>query len=49
MCFTDYSLFLPDERQFEALSNIITGEAGGGPFAIYASTIEEFQNPKEQV
>jgi hypothetical protein len=35
-----------DEKQFEALSNIITGKAGGGPFAIYASTIEEFQEPK---
>ena len=35
-----------DERQFEALSNIITGRAGGGPFAVYASTIEEFQEPK---
>lgn len=36
-----------DEKQFEALSNIITGKAGGGPFAIYASTIEEFQEPKK--
>jgi hypothetical protein len=35
-----------DEKQFEALSNIITGKAGGGPFAIYASTIEEFQESK---
>jgi hypothetical protein len=35
-----------DEKQFEALSNIITGKAGGGPFAVYASTIEEFQEPK---
>jgi hypothetical protein len=35
-----------DEKQFEALSNIITGKAGGGPFAIYGSTIEEFQKPK---
>ena len=35
-----------DERQFGALSNIITGRAGGGPFAVYASTIEEFQEPK---
>ena len=35
-----------DEEQFEALSNIITGKAGGGPFALYASTIEEFQEPK---
>ena len=35
-----------DEKQFEALSNIITGKAGGGPFAVYASTINEFQEPK---
>jgi len=35
-----------DEKQFEALSNIITGRAGGGPFAVYASTIEEFQEPR---
>ena len=35
-----------DEKQFEALSNIITGKAGWGPFAVYGSTIEEFQKPK---
>jgi hypothetical protein len=35
-----------DEKQFEALSNIITGKAGGGPFTVYASTIEEFKEPK---
>ena len=35
-----------NERQFEALSNIITGRAGGGPFAVYASIIEEIQEPK---
>jgi hypothetical protein len=35
-----------DEKQFEALSNIITGKAAGGPFAVYASTIEQFQEPK---
>jgi hypothetical protein len=35
-----------DERQFEALSNIITGRAGGGPFEIYASTIEKLYEPK---
>jgi hypothetical protein len=28
------------------LSNIITGRAGGGPFAVYASIIEEIQEPK---
>jgi hypothetical protein len=35
-----------NENQFEALSNIITGRAGGGPFEIYASTIEKLQEPK---
>jgi hypothetical protein len=35
-----------DEKQFQALSNIITGRAGGGPFVVYASTIEELQEPK---
>jgi hypothetical protein len=35
-----------NEKQFDALSNIITGRAGGGPFAIYASIIEEIQEPK---
>ena len=36
-----------DERQFEALSHIITGRAGGEPFAVYASIIEEIQEPKK--
>jgi hypothetical protein len=36
-----------DERQFEALSNIITGRAGGGPFAVYATIIEKIQEPKK--
>ena len=35
-----------NEEQFETLSNIITGKAGGGPFALYASTIDDFQEPK---
>jgi hypothetical protein len=35
-----------NENQFEALSNIITGRAGGGPFEIYASTIERLQEPR---
>ena len=35
-----------NEYQFEALSNIITGRAGGGPFEVYASTIEKLQEPK---
>jgi hypothetical protein len=34
-----------DENQFEALSNVITGKAGGGPFELYSSTIEELQEP----
>ena len=42
--YIDYRV---DEKQFEALSNIITGKAGGRPFAVYASTIEEFQKPKK--
>jgi hypothetical protein len=36
-----------DDRQFEALSNIITGRVGdGGPFSLYASIIEKFEEPK---
>jgi hypothetical protein len=35
-----------NENQFEALSKIITGRAGGGPFEIYASTIEKLYEPK---
>lgn len=35
-----------NQEQFEALSNIITGKVEGGPFALYASTIEDFQEPK---
>ncbi len=31
------------DEQFEALSKIITGEAGGGPFEVYRSVIESFQ------
>src|SRR5215218_3855714 len=34
------------EEQFEALSKIITGKAGGGPFAIYRSVLETSQQPK---
>lgn len=34
------------DEQFEALSKIMTGEAGGGPFEIYASTLESFQAPR---
>lgn len=36
-----------NHRQFDALSKIITGKAGsGGPFALYASIIEEYDEPK---
>jgi hypothetical protein len=36
-----------NDKQFEALSEIITGRAGGGgPFSIYASIIEEYDEPK---
>ena len=36
-----------NDRQFEALSEIITGRAGnGGPFLVYASTLEEYDEPK---
>lgn len=30
----------------QKVSNIITGRAGGGPFAVYASIIDEIQEPK---
>ena len=33
-------------EQFDALSVIITGEAGGGPFGVYRSVIETSQEPK---
>ena len=35
-----------DEGQFEALSTILTGKAGAGPFEIYASTAEDMQAPR---
>lgn len=42
--------FYVDERanedQFEALGTILTGQAGGGPFEIYTSTLDTFQKPK---
>lgn len=34
------------DEQFDALSKIITGEAGGGPFAVYRSVVETSQEPK---
>ena len=35
-----------DDYQFGALSKIITGEAGGGPFEVYKSTIDNMQEPR---
>lgn len=35
-----------NEDQFQALGKITTGEAGGGPFPIYASTCDEVQEPR---
>lgn len=36
-----------NDRQFEALSEIITGRAGsGGPFLVYVSTLDEYDEPK---
>lgn len=35
-----------DDEQFSALSKIITGEAGGGPFEVYGSVIDSFQEPR---
>jgi hypothetical protein len=43
--------FYIDERasppRFEALANIITGKAPGGPFEVYASTLDDFQAPRK--
>ncbi len=35
-----------DDSQFDALSKIITGDAGGGPFEVYRSTMDNFQQPR---
>ncbi len=35
-----------DDAQFEALSNILTGRAGGGPFEIYASMCDKIREPR---
>lgn len=35
-----------DDDQFDALSKIITGEAGGGPFEVYRSTFEKMLEPR---
>jgi hypothetical protein len=34
------------DDQFEALSKIITGDAGGGPFAIYGGMADTIQEPR---
>jgi hypothetical protein len=36
-----------DDIQFDALSEIMTGRAGGGPFAVYANVIEEYEEPRK--
>jgi hypothetical protein len=37
-----------NDSQFDVLSKIITGKAGrGGPFALYASIIEEYDEPRK--
>lgn len=41
-----YNDYRATEEQFDALSKIITCEAGGGPFAIYRSVVETSQQPK---
>ncbi|MGI0028905.1 MAG: DUF1326 domain-containing protein [Nitrososphaera sp.] len=42
--------FYVDDRtnddQFAALSKIITGDAGGGPFEVYRSVMDGFQEPR---
>ena len=35
-----------DNVQFKALSEIMIGRAGGGPFAVYASVINEYEEPR---
>jgi hypothetical protein len=43
--------FYIDDRsspeQFEALARILTGQAPGGPFEVYASTLAHFQAPRK--
>ena len=44
---TYYIDYRANDRQFDALSKIITGKAGdSGPFALYASITEEYEEPK---
>lgn len=35
------------DAQFEALSSILTGQAGGGPFAVYASVLDDYEEPRK--
>src|SRR5262245_55709603 len=35
-----------NDEQFDSLSKIITGEAGGGPFEVYRTTFEKMQKPR---
>lgn len=35
-----------DGEQFDAFAKILTGEAGGGPFALYRTTLDEMQEPR---
>ena len=35
-----------DNDQFDALAKILTGVAGGGPFEIFASTLDDYQYPQ---
>jgi hypothetical protein len=44
---TYYIDYHANDEQFDALSNIIIGKAGdGGPFALYASITEKYEEPK---
>ena len=36
-----------NDAQSEALSSILTGQAGGGPFAVYASVIDDYEEPRK--
>jgi hypothetical protein len=43
-----YIDYRANDRQFDALSTIITGRAGdNGPFELYASITEEYEEPKK--
>ena len=35
-----------DDSQFVAMSKIITGDAGGGPFEVYRSVMDSIQDPR---